>query len=173
MKSLAIFLWNSLLNKIPFYCVRSFFLNLIFDFDISKKAAMHRCIEFVDLGGLYIGDESTINRRVHIDTRGKVSIGNNVSISPDVRIITASHDVDASGFDLVVRPVYINDYVWVGTGAIILPGVCLGEGCVVAAGSVVTKSVPKYTVVGGNPAVFIRKRSNDLNYTPHWKPRFY
>ena len=65
---------------------------------------------------------------------------------------------DDPHFDLVTKPIRIMDNVWVSTSAIILPGVTIGEGAVVAAGAVVTKDVAPWTVVGGNPAKFIKKR---------------
>ena len=70
----------------------------------------------------------------------------------------ASHDVSSPTFDYFVSPVVIKDNVWIATGAIILPGVTIGEGAVVGAGAVVTKDVEPWTVVGGNPAKFIKKR---------------
>ena len=85
-------------------------------------------------------------------------IGKNVCIGEDVRLITGSHDVTSPHFNLVTRPITINDNVWIATGAIVLPGVTIGEGAVVGAGSVVTKDVEPWTVVGGNPAKFIKKR---------------
>ena len=82
-------------------------------------------------------------------------IGKNVCIGEDVRLITGSHDVTSPHFNLVTRPITINDNVWIATGAIVLPGVTIGEGAVVAAGAVVTKDVEPWSVVAGNPAKFI------------------
>ena len=73
-------------------------------------------------------------------------------------MLTASHDVSSPHFDLVRKPVVICDNVWIAMGAIVLPGVTIGEGAVVAAGAVVAKDVLPWTVVGGNPARFIKKR---------------
>ena len=73
-------------------------------------------------------------------------------------MLTGSHSLTSPTFDLITKPITIKDNVWVATGAIVLPGVTIGEGAVVAAGSVVTKDVEPWTVVGGNPAKFIKKR---------------
>jgi acetyltransferase-like isoleucine patch superfamily enzyme len=73
-------------------------------------------------------------------------------------LITGSHDISISTFDLITKPITIMDNVWVATGAMILPGVTIGEGAVVAAGAVVTKDVEPWTVVGGNPAKVIKRR---------------
>lgn len=137
---------------------------------VPPDSALHRELDVWGIGGIRIGHHCTINKLVMLDGRGQLTIGNNVSISAYVKIITASHGVDARDFAFVTRPVVIEDYVWIGTGAIILPGVVLGHGAVVAAGSVVTKSVGPYEIVGGNPARFIRKRSADLDYQPFWQP---
>ena len=75
-----------------------------------------------------------------------------------MRLITGSHDISSPAFKLTTKSIAIGDNVWVATGATILPGVMIGEGAVVAAGAVVTKDVEPWTVVGGNPAKFIKKR---------------
>lgn len=89
-----------------------------------------------------------------------MTIGNNVLIGPNVSIYTACHPLDADRrrtFDEWAEPVTIGNDVWIGGGAIILPGVEIGDRCVVAAGAVVTKNVPADSLVGGNPARIIRK----------------
>jgi len=80
-----------------------------------------------------------------------------------VQLLTGSHDVTSPHFDLVTKPILIHDNVWIATGAIILPGVIIGEGSVVAAGAVVSKNVDPWTIVGGNPAKFIKKRILNSN----------
>ncbi len=87
-----------------------------------------------------------------------ISIGKNCCIGEDVRLLTGSHDITSPHFNLVTKPIMIHDNVWIATGAIILPGVTIGEGAVVAAGAVVTKDVEAWTVVGGNPAKAIKER---------------
>lgn len=85
----------------------------------------------------------------------EIHIGKNCMLAPRVCIFTAAHPLDpaerASGYEFG-RPVTIGDDVWIGGAAVVLPGVTIGDGAVVAAGSVVTKDVPPRTVVGGNPA---------------------
>jgi maltose O-acetyltransferase len=85
-----------------------------------------------------------------------------VSISPGVWILTDSHDMHDPSFPEILSPVKIGNHVWIGSRALILPGVTLGEGAVVAAGAVVTSDVEPYTVVGGVPARPIGTRSRNL-----------
>jgi acetyltransferase-like isoleucine patch superfamily enzyme len=101
---------------------------------------------------LVIGDRSRINRDCCLDARGGLWIGSDVSISPGVTILTAEHPPDDSQFRVETKPVRIEDHVFIGMRAIVLPGVTLGAGAVVAAGAVVTRDVPALTIVGGVPA---------------------
>ena len=105
-----------------------------------------------------IGAMSSISNGAWVYALDKIVIGRNVCIGEDVRLITGSHDISSPHFNLVTKQITICDNVWVATGAIVLPGVTIGEGAVVAAGAVVTKDVEPWTVVGGNPAKFIKKR---------------
>jgi acetyltransferase-like isoleucine patch superfamily enzyme len=102
--------------------------------------------------GFRLGAHSRINRDCCLDVRGQLQIGDNVSVSPEVAILTASHRVDHPEFRVEIRPVVIEDHVWIGTRAMILPGVTLGHGCVVAAGAVVTRDAPPLTILAGVPA---------------------
>ena len=101
---------------------------------------------------------SSVDNGAWVYALAKITIGDNVCIGEDVRLLTGSHDVESPHFDLVIKSITVGDNVWIATGAIILPGVKIGEGAVVAAGAVVTKDVEPWTVVGGNPAKFIKKR---------------
>ncbi|CZF80042.1 Putative acetyltransferase [Grimontia celer] len=94
---------------------------------------------------------------------GGVSLGENVLMGPDVKIYTRNHVIADRAIPILeqgdnFKPVTIGDDVWIGANVIILPGVSIGSGSVIGAGSVVTKSVPEYKVVCGNPAIIKSSR---------------
>ena len=90
--------------------------------------------------------------------RGGITIGDEVFIGPKVNLITINHDPDPENRSTTYgRPIVIEDKAWIGINSTILPGVRIGYGAIVGAGSVVTKDVPPMTVVAGNPAKFIKK----------------
>ena len=105
-----------------------------------------------------MGQFVAIDEDVDLYSVDKIIIGTKVAISREAFICTASHEITKPNRPLVTAPITICDGVWIGARAIILPGVTIGEGAIVAAGAVVTKDVPPFTVVGGNPAKFIKKR---------------
>jgi len=98
---------------------------------------------------------------------GGVKVGRNVNISDGVVVITAKHDANSPKFEAAYEAIVIEDWAWIATNAIILGGVTVGEGAIVAAGAVVTKDVPPYTIVGGNPAKVIGERKKQaFEYSP-------
>jgi acetyltransferase-like isoleucine patch superfamily enzyme len=172
MASVRLYLWRVLAAFFPNYGVRSFLFRTALRNTIGHRSSLHRGLEVYCVGGVTIGKECTINKYVDLDGRGGVSIGDRVSISAYAKILSASHDPNSPSFAYLAEPVSIGDFVWIGTGALVLPGVTLGKGCVVAAGSVVTRSVAPFEIVAGNPARKIGDRAHDLAYTPYWRPPF-
>lgn len=122
-------------------------------------------VQIDDPGMVSIGDDCYIGARTRLYAYGEhITIGDNVIVAPEVLMITRNHnfaDLDkpivAQGYSYA--PITIEDDVWIGFRAIILPGVTIGRGSVVAANAVVAKSVEPYSVVGGVPARLIRKRT--------------
>ncbi len=108
---------------------------------------------------IYIGDHVFLNVQCTIMDCNEVHIGRHVMIGPAVQIYTAAHDLRAEarnqGWE-VAKPIVIEDNVWLGGGAILLPGVRVGRNAVVGAGAVVSRNVSANTVVAGNPARVIR-----------------
>ena len=117
---------------------------------------------------IHLGDNVIINMNCTFVDNNRIDVGNRVLIASDVKIYTATHSTDPSvrnysdnqnpafWCNTYSKPVRIGDEVWIGGGAILLPGVTIGKGSVVGAGAVVTKDIPPYTVAVGNPARVIR-----------------
>lgn len=110
-----------------------------------------------------IGNDVSLNRGIEIYpsylTGHGVVIGNNVRIGPGARLLAAGHEIVAPDFRDTGGEIRIGNDCWVGAGALVLPGVTMGDGSVVAAGAVVTRDVPAYAVVAGVPARVIRQRN--------------
>lgn len=112
--------------------------------------------------GVSLGDNSGIGIRCEL--YGDVTIGNNVMMGPEVVVYTSGHRFDRLDIPMMeqgqvdVKPVVIGNDVWIGRRVMIMPGVKIGDGAVIAAGAVVTKNVPDYAVVGGVPAKVLKSR---------------
>ena len=122
--------------------------------NIERGAKLQSEISLGDFSGLGVGS----------DINGRVIIGKNVLMAPEVVIYTVNHNYIDKNYTIISQgysdeqPVVIEDDVWLCRRAMIMPGVHIGKGAVVAAGAIVTKDVPPYSVVGGNPAKVIRYR---------------
>jgi acetyltransferase-like isoleucine patch superfamily enzyme len=164
LSELRLYICNHVISCIPIHAVRLMYYRSIMGFGIEENTFILLGAKFDAAQGLVIGANSVVNGDCRIDTRGRISIGSNVSISSEVIILTADHDMNSTDFAGRIKPVEIADRVWVGTRAIILPGVSIGFGAVIAAGAVVTKDVGSLQVVAGIPARQIGTRS-DLGFT--------
>lgn len=122
------------------------------------RSLVYRTVKVYAPWNLEIGEWSCIGPRVELYNKARISIGDNSVISQDSYICTASHNVSSISMALVTRPIDIQDNVWIAAKAAIMPGVTIAKGAVVAACSVVAKDVQPWTVVGGNPAKFIKER---------------
>jgi acetyltransferase-like isoleucine patch superfamily enzyme len=170
----SFYFYNSFITHFPSYKVRIFYLRRIIKIKIGNRTSIHMGCFFAG-SNIEIGNNNVIGRNCNFDGRaGLIKIGNNVSIAPEVVILSMSHQIDSPVFDIDIKPVYIEDYVWIATRAILMPGITLGKGSVVGAGSVVTKTVLEYNIVAGSPAKKIRERnrSTDLRYELNYFPLF-
>ena len=118
------------------------------------------------VGKIYIGDDTRIG--IGSVLIGPVYVGNHVRLAQNVVISALNHnyqdvEIPISKQGVNTSEVYIGDETWIGANAVILPGVFIGKHCVVAAGSVVTKNIPSYSVVAGNPAKVIKVFNQESN----------
>lgn len=169
---LAQYLTNHVVAKLPSYSIRRLWYRRVLGVRIGKGSALLLGLYLYVPGrsnrghpGITIGAHTVINRQCCLDGRGGLRIGDNVSLSPGVWLLTDQHDINDPEFREQLAPIAVGDYAFLGSRALVLPGVTIGEGAVVAAGAVVTADVPPYTVVGGVPARPIGTRSRDLRYT--------
>jgi len=105
-----------------------------------------------------MGKYACLSESVDCYSVDEIRIGNQATVSQGVKLCTAGHDISSKIMELTYAPIVIGDNAWVAGWSIILPGVTIREGAVIAAGSVVAKDVDPWTVVGGNPAKLIKKR---------------
>jgi putative colanic acid biosynthesis acetyltransferase WcaF len=147
-----VFLNISIFNK-----YRIFLLNL-FGAKIPYTCLIFANAKIWAPWNLQMGNYSVIAAKVNCYNQNKVLIGSNTSISQGAYLCGASHDIEASTHPLVSAPIVIEDQVWIAAESFIMMGVTIGEGAVVGARAAVFKDVEPWTVVGGNPARFIKKR---------------
>ena len=155
-----------LLSHVPSHTLRNFILKFVFRLKLSKNAIIYSGFQIRNPKMVAIGKGTVVGYNCELDGRMGLTIGENVNISSDVKFYTLQHDYNSIDFAAVGAPVIIEDYVWVSVRAIVLPGVTIGKGAVIAAGAIVTKNVEPYAIMGGVPAKRIGTRSNDLNYSP-------
>lgn len=167
-KTIARLIYNSIAKKMPLsyspvnlgaryiraYLGKILLLECGQNINIEKGAAFGENVT--------LGDNSGIGINAFISSN--VSIGNNVMMGPDCIIYTANHSFENRGIPMRCqgfsekKEVNIGDDVWIGGRVIILPGIKIGKGAIIGAGAVVTKDVPEYAIVAGNPAKIIRYR---------------
>lgn len=153
-----------IVGNIPSHHVRRLFYR-ISGMTIGSGSTLHMGIRFYDLGKIRIGRDTIIGEGTVLDGRDEIIIGDHVDIASEVMIYNAEHDVHDPRFSAVSGKVVIEDYVFIGPRAIILPGVTIHKGAVIGAGAVVTKDVSEYAIVGGVPAKIITERkTKDLQY---------
>lgn len=147
----------TIVGNIPSHWFRKLFYRSA-GMKIGKGTNIHMWARFYQPDNIEIGEDSLVGDNCFVDGRNKLTIGNHTDIASQVLIYNEEHDVHAEDFAAKNAPVEIGDYVFIGPRAIILPGVKIGTGAVIAAGAVVTKDVPEFAIVGGVPAVKIGER---------------
>lgn len=130
----------------------------LFGANIEWNCSVSRLASIVDPWNLTMGALSSIDEGCCIRCRGRVTIGTKTCISRGCDLLSGSHDITSPSFEMKTAPITIGNNVWIATKALVGMGVNIGEGAVVGAKAAVFKDVESWTVVGGNPAKFIKKR---------------
>lgn len=163
LKGSCYYMLCGFISYLPFHTLRIFLMRCL-KARIGRNVGLYRGFSVRRPSRLSIGNSTVIGHGALLDARMGLIIGSNVNLSNEVMIWTLHHDYNDPGFAAVGQPVIIEDYVWVCSRAVILPGVTIGRGAVVAAGAVVARDVLPYTVVGGVPAKRIADRNPNLTY---------
>jgi len=159
------------IGRVPSHAFRNFFYRRA-GMSLPRSSSIHWRAEFYAPERIVVGEHAVIGDSVFLDGRSGLTIGANVNLGSHVSIYTRQHDIDSPDFAEIGAPVVVEDYAYIGSHAIVLPGVTVGRGGVVGAGSVVTKDVAPFTLVAGAPARFVRKRSENLRYQLGYAKRF-
>ena len=162
----------SKLKQVLWYCVNvAFFINplnplskfkilllRIFGAEIGNGVVIKPGVNIKYPWKLKVGDYCWIGENVWIDNLADVSMKGNVCISQGAMLLTGNHDYKRKTFDLIVKPILLENGAWVGAKAVVCPGVTIGENAVLTVQSVATKSLEPYGIYQGNPATQVKKR---------------
>ena len=168
MTGLKWYLFNNCITHFPVHFIRIFFLRNMLGLKVGRSCFIHMGSRFS--GNISIGNNVIIGRNCVF--LGEIIIKNNVSITAETYVFATSHLIDSPTFETVYKPVIIEDHVWIGARAMVLPGVTIGRGAVLGAASVATKDLLPFSVCVGSPAKEVRKRSEAINYTLSYSPYF-
>ena len=164
------FLWWGV-GEVPCHIFRRFFYRLS-GMKIGAGSTLHMRARIYDPSHIEIGEDTIVGEKTSLDGRRQLQastsllkIGNHVDIASEVMIWNSEHDLNTADMRPIEASVTIEDYVFIGPRAIILPGVTIGKGAVIAGGAVVTKNVASGSIVAGVPAKEIGQRDlSKLNY---------
>lgn len=160
------------LKVVAWYFINAFFLNCswnlssglkvrllrIFGANIGKGVVIKPSVNIKYPWNLTVGNYTWIGENVWIDNLVQVTIGSNVCISQGAMLLCGNHNYKLPTFDLVVKPIVIENGAWVGAKSIVCPGVTMLSHSVLTVGSVASKNLASYSIYRGNPAIFVTKR---------------
>ncbi len=133
---------------------------------VGSGVSIARKARFFNSPNIQIGNNTAIED-CFLQAWAAISIGNNVIINEDAKLLTGNHNLHTPNFEGKLLPITIEDYAWIATSAIVLGGVTVGRGAVVGAGAIVRENVPPLGIVIGNPAQLVGfRRCSDFNYNP-------
>ncbi len=164
------YLYNNCIGKIPSRKLRRFYLRRYLG-SMGSDCGIQMGCRFLNGRKIHLGHRCIINFDTLMDGRiYSIRIGNDVSIGPEATILTLGHDPKSCEFADQGAPVIIGDNVWIAYRAVILPGVTIGEGAVIAAGAVVSRDIPAYSIAAGVPAKVIGERPQGMDYKLKYDP---
>ena len=171
LMGLAYYIANNWVAHWPSFRLRHWYYRRVLRYSLGRDSSIHMGC-FVTGRNIHIGDNVVINRGVYLDGRVGVSLGNNISVSPEAYLVSMEHDPNDPQFSTRGGVIVVDDHVWIGARAMVMPGIHIGEGAVIAASAVVTKDVEPYQIVGGIPAKPIGTRSHEIAYRLKYFPWF-
>lgn len=151
----------NLILRLPSRRLRDRFVRSVLRWPMGDDVHIGRGVSLQGTSGIAIGSRVFIHRHTELDLRGGLTIGDDVSIAPHCRILSADHDADSPTREYRERPVAIGSRAWLGTGACLLPGTTVGDGTVVGAGAVAHGTLDEFSIYVGNPARRARPRARD------------
>lgn len=168
--SLVSYLYNHIVGRLPSRTLRSIYLRAYLA-RFGRGTGVQMGCRFLNGRKVVLGDRNVINFGCLLDgRRHAIRVGDDVSIGPEASILTLGHDTQSPDFADKGGDVTIGDRAWICYRSIILPGVTVGEGAVVAAGAVVSRDVASFAIVAGAPAKQIGERNKDLRYKCECSP---
>lgn len=162
----------SFVGCLPSHTIRNFFYRLS-GVKLGRGAVVHMGARFFLPQNITVGEGSILGDHIFLDGRAKINIGKHTDIASQVMIYNSEHDLSDPTFRATEEPVSIGDHCFIGPRVIILPGVSIGDGAIVAAGAVVTKDVPGGSIVGGVPAKVIGERPLQEYHYKLGRPRLF
>lgn len=168
--SLLAYAYNALLGHVPAHWARRGYLRAYLG-SLGAGSAVQLGCRFLNGRKVFLGERNVINFGCLFDGRKfAIRTGHDVSIGPEAVILTLGHDPQSPEFADQGGEVTIGDHAWIACRALVLPGVTIGAGAVVAAGAVVTRDVEPYAIVAGVPARKVGERNRDLRYRLNYQP---
>lgn len=162
--------YNHICGNIPAHAIRMMYLRGWLG-SMGEGTSVQMGCRFLNGRKVFLGERNVVNFGCLFDGRRyRITTGNDVSIGPEAAILTLEHDPHSAHFADRGGDVVIGDRVWIAYRAIVLPGVRIGDGAVVAAGSVVTRDVEPYQIVAGAPARPVGARNRELAYKLAFSP---
>lgn len=168
--SVLSYAYNSLLTHIPARWLRRAYLGMYLG-SLGPGTSVQLGTRFLNGRKVHLGRRNVVNFDCLLDGRVyEIRTGSDVSIGPEAAILTLGHDPQAEDFRNRGGPVVIGERVWIGYRAIVMPGVAIGDGAVIGAGTVVTRNVEPYAIMAGVPARKVGERTRSLNYELDYDP---